>query len=125
MAFSPDGKLMVIGALRGNTPENYRQLLLIVSVEDGKLLKEISRDGRIAGPVRFMPDSKSLVMPISDSGVVNLMKMSLSDSALTPITTFRSRGVSNGYAITPDGKRILVSRGQGVSDVVMLTDAGK
>jgi len=124
LAFSPDGKLMVIGALRGNTTENYRQLLLVVSVSDGKLVKEIPRDGRIAGPVRFMPDGKSLIMPISENGVSNLMKMSITDGSLSPITTFKTRGVSNSYVISPDGKRILISRGQGVSDVVMLTESG-
>jgi serine/threonine protein kinase/Tol biopolymer transport system component len=125
MAIAPDGKLLLVSALRGDTPQNYRQLLLVFSLPDLKFVKEFPRDGRIVGPVRFAPDSKSLVMPLSEGGVMNLYKLSLDDGKTTPITAFKSRGVSNGYAITPDGKRFLVSRGQGASDVVMMTDTGK
>jgi Tol biopolymer transport system component len=125
MAFSPDGKLLLIGGLRGNTTQDYRQLLLIYSLADGKLVKEFPRDGRINGLVKFMPDGKSLILPLAEGGTVNLYKMSIDDGKLSPITAFKTRGVNNQYTFTPDGKRILVSRGQDSSDVVMLTDAGK
>ena len=125
MALSADGKLLMVSSLQGSTPENYRQLLLVYSLPDYKFLKSFPRDGRIAGPIRFMPDGKALVMPLSENGVVNLAKLSLDDGKFTPITGFKARGVSNGYAFTPDGKRVLVSRGQGASDVVIMTDTGR
>jgi eukaryotic-like serine/threonine-protein kinase len=123
LAISPDGKLLLIGAIKGATPADYQQATLIFSLETKKLLNSVPRDLRYNGLIRFSPDGKDFVVPIVANGVTNLVRISVATGATTPITAFKSRGVGS-YVYTPDGKNIFISRVNGTSDVVMLTDTG-
>jgi Tol biopolymer transport system component len=124
LAVSPDGKLLLVGAIRGATPADYQQVTMIFSLESKKLLKSIPRDLRYNGLIRFTRDSKDLIVPMFQNGVTNLDRISVETGAITPVTEFKSRGVGS-YAFTPDFKQIFISRVTGSSDVVMLKDTAQ
>jgi serine/threonine protein kinase/Tol biopolymer transport system component len=117
---SRDGKLAVIGSY-----DFKRQMPIIVlySLESNKPLRTFDYDPRHSGLLGFAPDGKSIVYPILDKGVGNLMAQPMGGGAPHPITAFTTFRIYS-FAWSPDGKTLAVVRGESPSDVVLIQDAG-
>jgi serine/threonine protein kinase len=72
--------------------------------------------------VAWTPDGKNLLYMDAPAGVANIFLQPLSGGAPRPITTFTTDGlIGFGFALSRDGKQLALARGNGTSDVVLIT----
>jgi len=72
------------------------------------------------GAVKWAPDGSGLVIMGAENAVANLWFQPL-DGELRKLTNFTSDGIWN-YDFSPDGKRLFVSRGRSISDIVLFSE---
>ena len=72
--------------------------------------------------VAWTPDGRNLIYMDASAGLANLFSQPLSGGAPRPITTFTTDGLFGfGFALSRDGKQLALARGNGTSDVVLIT----
>ena len=116
---SPDGKT-VISATFGHQDEHVEKLTL-ASIDSNQVLKNLSFQHPRSGPIRFSPDGKAVVYPVSAGGVDNLWSQPLDGSAGKQITQFSAEHILD-FHWSPDGKQLGLIRGHTDSDVVLIRD---
>jgi len=70
---------------------------------------------------RWTPDGAALIFHKTENQVVNLWKQPLTGGAPSRLTNFKNDVIFN-YALTRDGTRIILSRGQVNINVVLLRE---
>jgi Tol biopolymer transport system component len=94
----------------------------VASFADGAFVTSIDIPPTvISRVVRWTPDGKALAYIANEGEVSNIWVRPLDGSAAKKLTDFKTETVI-AFAWSPDGKRLLVSRGAETSDVVILSD---
>ena len=127
---SPDDAMLVTyGAMPDPATAAYKSALgLIRTSALGTPAQVLDADSRIVvAEIRsplYTPDGRGLVYPISgEKNEDNLWLQPLDGRPSRRITHFTSEQIY-GFGWSPDGKKLLVSRGHIESDVVLLRDTG-
>ncbi|MGH9739678.1 MAG: protein kinase domain-containing protein [Candidatus Acidiferrales bacterium] len=122
---STDGKMLAYVASISNpaTMSNISRMTLVDLAADGKTPPRLTDvNPHFAGSeVHFTPDGKALAYAIEEKGVDNLWEQPLNGSKGRQLTNFTSARMG-AFAWSPDGKKLLVARGQSTSDVILLHD---
>ena len=128
-AFSPDGRL--IAALYWTDPSAVPKLALIPA-EGGATTRVIDLPPEAAqqpyqaqSGLNWMPDGRSIIFAMRQNGVTNLWLQPLGPPGSKPVpphqwTHFSANDVK-GFAISPDGKQVVLSRGNLTTDIVLIT----
>jgi Tol biopolymer transport system component/DNA-binding winged helix-turn-helix (wHTH) protein len=111
---SPDGKLLAITSFEEKSGWGES----VVPVEGGEPVKVAQLN---ATRLQWTPDSKSIVYIDSKSGVSNLWSQELKGEAPRQITNFTS-GLIFDFAISQDGKELILARGSVNSDVILINN---
>jgi TolB protein len=109
---SPDGKLLAITSFEEKTGWGEN----VVPVEGGEPVKVAQVN---ATKFQWTPDSKSIVYVDSENGVSNLWSQLIKGGPRRQITTF-ARGLIFDFAISQDGKQVILARGTANSDVILI-----
>jgi serine/threonine protein kinase/Tol biopolymer transport system component len=115
-AVSPDGKMLAYSYEDSSVSPSGG--VAIFSLESGLVQKRFDIP---EGPVQWTSDSRSLLFNKTDAGVSNLWSQPIREGTATQITHFNDETIS-GFSLSPDGKRILMSRGRTSFDVVLIRD---
>jgi len=118
-AISPDGKLLA--GFHAQTGSD-RRTMVTMRVDDGSIVERFpvaDRPGKLC--VRWAPDGRGLIVVRESEAVGNLWLYPLGGGKPRQLTHFRSLGIQ-AFNLLPDGKHYVFSRGQNVSDVVLIGD---
>jgi Tol biopolymer transport system component len=116
---SPDGKL--IGA--GHIDEQHIGHLAIIPSSGGqptKLLSFLANATPLAG-LGWTPDSRSLVYVQSRGGISNIWSQPINGDPPRQLTNFKSDRIFS-FALSTDGRQLLLARGTQTRDVVLIRD---
>jgi serine/threonine protein kinase/dipeptidyl aminopeptidase/acylaminoacyl peptidase len=117
--FSPDGKFISCGYYdESASPPRLRPAL--VSFADGQLVKFLDFPLTAQRP-RWSPDGRDFIYIDTRSSVGNIWSQPVEGGPARQLTKFTADFIDN-FAITPDGKRFIISRGVSHSDIVMMKD---
>jgi eukaryotic-like serine/threonine-protein kinase len=118
VAISPDGKMIAVH-LWGKTP-NSASLLAVVAADGGKLLYQFEAPPAMFGP-SWAPDSKALQYVLVREGVSNLWEQPLAGGPAKQLTQFKNELILD-FAWSLDGKRLVITRGNFNSNVVLISN---
>ncbi len=122
--FSPDGKTLVYLVVVGEINPVHKIALLPVEAGTKAQVRLLDCDPGISNvAVRYTPDGKALVYPVTQSGVDNLWLQPLDGSARRQITNFKSDQIAE-FSWSPDGKTLAVLQRRIEGDVVLLRESG-
>jgi len=119
--FSPDGKM--IACLYFDQRRNSRMKIAIVPSTGGQpstLLDLPPSADTLITSIRWMPDGRAVAFADTREGVSNLWIQPLNGDPPRQLTRFTSDRIWK-FDISADGKTIACSRGDNLSDVVMMT----
>ena len=111
---SPDGKLLAITSFEEKTGWGEN----VVPIEGGEPVKVAQLNGT---RLQWTPDSKFIVYIDVKNGVSNLWSQPLKGGPPRQITNFTS-GLIFDFAISHDGKQLILARGSVNSDVIMINN---
>jgi Tol biopolymer transport system component/predicted Ser/Thr protein kinase len=115
-AVSPDDKMLAFSYQDSSASPTSG--VAIFALDSGSVQKRFAIP---FGPVQWSSDSHSLLFNKTDAGVSNLWSQPIKGGIATPITHFNDETI-DGFSLSRDGKRILMSRGRSTSDVVLIRD---
>jgi Tol biopolymer transport system component/tRNA A-37 threonylcarbamoyl transferase component Bud32 len=115
-AVSPDGKMLAY-SYRDSSASPSRGVA-IFSLNTGAVQKRFEIP---YGAVQWTTDGRSLLYVKGESGVTNLWSQPVAGGAPTQATHFNDERIRD-FALSPDGNRLLMSRGKDSSDVVLIRD---
>jgi eukaryotic-like serine/threonine-protein kinase len=113
---SPDGKMLAYSY--EDPSASPASGVAIASLDTGAVQKRFDIP---EGPVQWTTDSHSLLFVKADAGVGNLWSQLVAGGAPIEITHFNDEMIDS-FSMSPDGKRILTSRGRQSSDVALIRD---
>jgi len=118
--FSPDGRLVaVVQAVPGGTPPVQ---IAVISMDGSSATKLIAPPTHfILSSLAWSPDGRAVILKSDQKGVGNLWSQPIDGSAPKQITNFTSDLISN-FALSRDGKRLAISRGNASLGVVLIKD---
>lgn len=118
-SFSPDGKS--IAAILPSDSVVKNATLVIIPTESGPPEKtfDVIPYGWYYRPARWTPEGKALLFSKMDNQTGNLWKQSVSGGDPKLITSFKSESIAD-FTYSKDGGRLIISRGQRGTNVVML-----
>lgn len=119
--FSPDGKMIALN-FQGKTADANWQLGVIPA--EGGQIKALPVFGNPSTPHEWTADSKALLAIVTENGVSNLWRYPVDGSKPVKITNFSKDTIFN-FDLSPDGKRLILSRGSINSDVVLLSNSAE
>lgn len=119
--FSPDGKMIAFN-FRANAQDAAWQLGAIPA--EGGEVRSFQVFGNPSTPHEWTQDSKGLMTVVSENGVSNLWRYALDGGRGAKVTNFTKDTIFN-FDLSPDGKRLILSRGTINSDVVLLSDSAE
>lgn len=95
--------------------------IVILSAADGSLIKtyRLLPYARVNFGARWTPDGKGVVYTRSERGSGNLWVQPLDGGSAKPLTDFAFGDIYH-FAFSSDGTRLLVARGQQVSDAILI-----
>ncbi len=111
---SPDGKFLAITSFDEKTGWGES----VVPVEGGEPVKVAQLNGT---KLQWMPDSKSIVYIDSKDGVSNLWSQLVKGGPRRQVTNFTT-GLIFDFAISRDGKQLILARGSVNSDVILINN---
>jgi Tol biopolymer transport system component/DNA-binding winged helix-turn-helix (wHTH) protein len=118
--FSPDGKL--ISCIIPAESRVRKGGVAVIPTEGGEPIKTFDIvQGWSYLSARWTPDGAALIFHKTENQVVNLWKQPLTGGAPSRLTNFKNDVIFN-YALTRDGTRIILSRGQVNINVVLLRE---
>jgi serine/threonine protein kinase/Tol biopolymer transport system component len=117
--FSPDGKHILYDYLRAEDDRFVPAAAIIPAAGGEKLWSFDAPEG--VGPVNWAPSADAVTYIVTRDGVSNIWRQPLGRAEPTQITRFESGRIFS-FAWSPDGKEIAFSRGEEVSDAVLLSD---
>jgi eukaryotic-like serine/threonine-protein kinase len=119
--YSPDGKFIAtMYFVQGATPPWQ---LAIIPAEGGtpsKLIQPPAGVNLVSNP-QWSPDGLAVILKSEQGGVGNLLSQPIDGGKPHLLTNFTSDLIS-GYALSRDGKRLALSRGNSSLDVVLIKD---
>jgi len=116
---SPDGNLVAFDTLQ-HTGE-HKEKLVVISAENGQVVKMMEFEKQIFGAPRFSPDGKAVVYETRENGVDNLWAQPLDGTRGHYLTDFKSERIYD-FHWSFDGKQLALVRGHTDSDVVLIKD---
>jgi len=119
---SPNGKLMAFSTYNVNTWEKKLRIASLDGNRFGKIEREL--EFNLIGQVTWSPDSNSLTVTSSRSGMQNIWRMPLDGGAMTQLSDFKTGRILN-IAWTADGKNLIVVRANTNNDLILVRDAGR
>jgi Tol biopolymer transport system component/DNA-binding winged helix-turn-helix (wHTH) protein len=123
-AISPDGK-WVAGLYCPPEPgAQFRIGLIPITGGSPARMFDFPSDLRPQWLLRWTPDGQSLIYAGQCAGHWNLWRQPLQGGEPTPLTDFKTSEQIFSFALSPDGKQLVFSRGAWVSDVALLRDPG-
>lgn len=123
-AISPDGKWV---AAFYRPPEPGAQFRIgVIPFAGGPPIRmfDFPSDLRPQLLLRWTPNGQALIYAGRRAGQWNLWRQSLQGGEPTPLTDFETPEQIFSFALSPDGKQLVFSRGTWGSDVVLLRDLG-
>lgn len=118
---SPDGRQLAILTIEGTgLGANIKGIIEIIPADGGAPIKTLPLSVNIAGLFAYSPDGQSLYFPVLQHGVGNIVKQSIADGSVTPVTNFNDLSVY-GYQFDWNRKKLAAARGRSLTDVVLLT----
>jgi serine/threonine protein kinase len=111
---SPDGQWLAYSTLVGEDQSE----LHVAPVDGGEPVARFDWTDRSWR--RWAPDGEEISYMIAESGVENIWSQPLDGGEPRQITRFDSGSIDSNWAPSPDGKRMVVSRGHESTDVVLL-----
>jgi serine/threonine protein kinase len=121
---SPDSKQAVAYVAQGTSAADYRTYLAVMDAESGKVLETLDVGYNEYRGYHFTLDGKAVIYSQKKDEVYNLFLWKLGEKTSRQITDFKEKSIFD-FDISPDGKKILMSRGDRRWDAVMITDEGK
>jgi serine/threonine protein kinase/Tol biopolymer transport system component len=118
-AVSPDAQQVAMLAIEGDSV-HIKVLIKVIPANGGAPVRSVDAHPLISGLMQFSGDGKSVVYPITEKGVSNLVKQSFDGTPPAPVTKF-SDLVMYGYAYDWPNKKLAVTRGKSNSDIVLIT----
>ncbi|PYS68145.1 MAG: hypothetical protein DMF69_21030, partial [Acidobacteria bacterium] len=118
---SPDGKsLSVVQLVSGGTPPRQ---LAVMPVDGSSPAKFIPTPAHfnLRSSIPFSLDGRGILVKSDQGGIGNLWLQPINGGSPKQITNFNSDLISN-FAISRDGKRLAISRGNTTLDVVLIKD---
>jgi Tol biopolymer transport system component len=112
---SPDGKFLAITSFEEKTGWGE----IVVPIEGGEPVKVAQLN---ATRLQWTPDSKFIVYVDSKNGVSNLWSQLVKGGPPRQITNF-ANGLIFDFAISPDGKQVILARGTVNSDVILISNS--
>jgi Tol biopolymer transport system component len=120
MVISPDGRSLAY-AFQESNPEPVSKLA-VIPVDGGTPAKVLVAPGWSEGAkLRWSPDGKSLESLVTRDGVTNIWQESLAGGKPKQLTKFTSGRISD-FNWFPDGKQLVLTRGDVSSDVVLISN---
>jgi len=121
MRVSPDGRFLAF-PYDQERPKPLSKLA-VVSAQTGEIVKTYDAPGGIyrESCLRWSPDGKGLQYLLTKGDVTNLWDQPLSGGPPHQVTKFNADRIFD-FNWTADGKELLLSRGEIISDVVLLTN---
>lgn len=118
-AFSPDGKL--ISCILPAGAKMTKGSIAVVTAEGGAPVSrfEVLPFAFIYNTARWTPDGQALVFPRTENQVINLWQQPLKNGPPRRLTTFNVDTIFS-FTYSHDGKRIILSRGRVVINVVLI-----
>lgn len=104
LAFSPDGKTLISGAVPGATGTSRKQLVALWDVTTGKEIRRLGGTAHVQGPFAFSPDGK--VLAAGSYSSIQLWDLATGD--LLNRSAAHKEGVCR-IAFSPDGKTVATS----------------
>jgi len=120
-AFSPDGKMLsCILPASGRVTQGS---IAVVTAEGGAPVSrfEVLPFAFLYLSARWTPDGQALVFRRTENHVVNLWQQPLKNAPPRQLTTFAADQIFN-FRYSHDGKRMILSRGRVVINVVLITN---
>jgi Tol biopolymer transport system component len=116
---SPDGKLIAAGYL---DEQQMAHLAIIPSLggRPTRLLAFASAADAVVG-FGWTPDSSALVYAQKRNGVSNVWSQPINGDSPKPLTNFKSDLIFR-FALSPDGRQLVLARGTQTRDVVLIRD---
>ena len=115
---SRDGKYIVFPSFRPGA-NRIDSLIEVISSSGGPVIASFMREG--AENPRFSPDGKSIDYAFVVDGVANLWRQPIDGSPARQLTRFKEDFISS-FDWSQDGKTLLVTRGNAIRDVVLISD---
>ena len=121
LALSPDGQYLAFETTPiGSEPRRDR--IVLVRFQDGAPVKTLEVAGGFAWiRMRWTPDSRGLAVVRTEQGVGNLVFLPLDGGPVRPLTDFPTDRIIS-FDWSHDGRRLALSRGRVMRDVVMFTN---
>ena len=118
LSISPDGKFLAY-PYRDSVPVPATRLA-IIPVEGGSPKKVLNAPGVIWG-LLWSPNGNSLQYSFSRNGAFNIVDQPITGGEPRQLTKFES-GIVYDFHWSPDGKRLLMARGEFTSDAALLSN---
>lgn len=116
-SLSPDGKSIACFFTDSARTETR---IGIMDFETGRMVRSFPQPGTVeSSRLGWTKDGKNLIYVDTRSNVSNLMSLPLDGGAATQLTQFTSDAIRD-FALSPDGKRFVLSRGPANVDVLLL-----
>jgi DNA-binding winged helix-turn-helix (wHTH) protein/Tol biopolymer transport system component len=132
LVISPDGKFLAYG-FEEYDPEPVNKLA-VIPVDGSSPAKVLGVPGwtfesgccrdshlRITGALRWSPDGKGLQSLVTRDGVTNIWELPLGGGKPKQLTMFTS-GLMTDFEWFPDGKQLVLTRGELNSEVVLISN---
>ena len=120
LSISPNGKFLAYPYDRYSGTVTPAWKLAVMPVDGGQAVKTLEVPGGIRAPL-WSPDGKSLQYLLTNNGATNLWEQSLSGGKPKQLTRFISGEIFD-FNWTANRKRLLLTRGEVSSDVVLLSN---
>ena len=126
---SPDGNRVACFISDKQTENNYQIAVFAADGERGEPLKiiKVFQNGNLENPqtrpLEWSPDGKFLYFVNSTNNVSNIFRIPVEGEPKPAQMTYFTSGKIFGFALAPDGKRLVLSRGSTSSDIVIFKNS--
>ncbi|HWY69886.1 MAG TPA: protein kinase [Terriglobales bacterium] len=121
-SISPDGRF---AAFWSNYRGTYAGRLAVIQLQDGSQLKTFEARPWVSpvfrAPLGWTPDGHAITYVVTRNGVSNLWNQPVDGSSPKQLTKFTSDLIFD-FAWSPDGKQLVLSRGNQTRDAVLITN---
>jgi len=127
-AISPDGKSVAYFSYEDPSPQHLtgRILINVVPLAGGPPVLQLERPTPTASlPLYFLPDGKSLTYRDTRGGAGNIWLLELKPGGPTRQLTHFDSDLVFSYALSQDGKRLVISRGRVATNVILISNLKK
>ena len=118
LVFSRDGKYSAY--VHGDSKDEYRNWCAVRDLASGKTIFDFPLPLGANSP-EFSPDGRSIQFLLARNGATNIWAQPIGTGEMREVTSFGT-GDASGFAWSPDGKLLFMSRGVNNRDVVLLTN---